>query len=135
MAEYIVKVASEKKRLPANNGMGEKLIISLEFESGERAEWKTIPTTTIPATGAVLDGTLEDGPYGKVFKKTSAAFGGGGGEKFSPETQKRIIQQATLKVAIEYCKAKVYLKKMDDFTVDDVCKIAHAIRADVEKIT
>jgi hypothetical protein len=107
------------------------------LEDGEYAELVQKRDSPAPTVGQTLYGELTRQNGRWKFKKDKPAFGGGGGQSFSrsPDQQKQIIQQSCLKVAVEYLKAKVLLKKMEDFTVDDVDRIATAFRERVEGVS
>ncbi len=53
----------------------------------------------------------------------------------SPQDTRQIVRQHSQKVAMQYITAKAYLKRIEDFTVEDVCKIAAAFQADAESVS
>jgi hypothetical protein len=85
MPTYTVTAAEEKKRVDGKYGPMVVFNLRLKGPDGieHTAEWFTKATTPLPAPGTSLEGDLEDGQYGKSFKKAKPAngFSGGGGAK------------------------------------------------------
>lgn len=103
MTAFTVKAASKKKDVDGKHGPMQ--VIALTFDDGTQAEWFTKASTPVPAPGSTLDGELEDGQYGKKFKKAFAGGGGGrGGQGLSKEEwaakDKRIARAGVLQAVV-----------------------------------
>jgi hypothetical protein len=99
MPTYAVTAAEEKKRVDGKYGPMVVFNLRLKGPDGieHTAEWFTKATTPLPAPGTSLEGDLEDGQYGKSFKKAKPANGFGGRE---PRDSGRIERQHSQEMAI-----------------------------------
>lgn len=83
-----------------------------------------------PKVGDILEGTVEDGPYGKKFKKDrplgfAGRSGGFAPRPEDPEKQKMIVRQNALGNAVTFQAELAKLKKDGDlFTTDNVIMVA-----------
>lgn len=130
MATYTVQSASQKKTVDGKYGPMQ--VIALTFSDGTEAEWFTKATTPLPAAGSTLEGDLEDGQYGKSFKKAKPAggFSGSGGsakdayweakEARDLRNDRRMgrahAQEMAIRVAVGagYFQGEVVRQKLDD---------------------
>jgi hypothetical protein len=101
MPNYTVTAAEEKKKFDGKYGPMVVFTLRLKGSDGieHTAEWLTKATTPLPATGTSLEGDLEDGQYGKSFKKAKPANGFSGGG-MSPERQAAVQRQHSQEMAI-----------------------------------
>lgn len=125
---YTVKSATKTKDVTLEGkGAFQSVALILADPTGERieAEWFTKSTTVLPVPGAQLDGTVEDGPYGKKFKKAFAPAGGGGfGRPRDPKDTAAIVRQHSQHMALLYAQAKAQAGGLPvDFTVEQLRKI------------
>jgi hypothetical protein len=99
MPTYAVTAAEEKKRVDGKYGPMVVFNLRLKGPDGieHTAEWFTKATTPLPAPGTSLEGDLEDGQYGKSFKKAKPANGFGGRE---PRDSGRIERQHSQEMAL-----------------------------------
>lgn len=84
MSEYRIEAVSSETRT-YDTKYGQMVSYKLKLEGVDApVELGQKTTTPAPQAGATLSGHVEDGPYGKKFKKEQAQFGGGSG--FTPQT-------------------------------------------------
>jgi hypothetical protein len=102
--KFTVVEATKKKDVEGRNGPMQVIGLGLIDEAGTAvaAEWYTRADTALPQPASTLDGDVEDGPYGKKFKKAAPAFGGGGGfRQKDPAERRSIAMQSSLTRAVE----------------------------------
>ena len=92
--------------------------------------------TAEPAIGTQIEGTIEDGQYGKKFKKMlQSGAPGPGGKSMSPQTEMQIRHMHAQKCALQYAILRQAQGKLpSEFWLDDLFKIATEFRKDVEAV-
>lgn len=104
--EYVVVSAMRSGEYQTQYGKMVKYLTMFEGEQ-EGCEWSMKPESPVPQPGDKVFGHIENGQYGKKFKKVSQGGGGGGGFRGeSPEKQANISRQNALTNAVSYCIAK-----------------------------
>ena len=103
MATYTIVTAEHKKDLTLDHGDFKVYALSLQGQDGT-VELKQKAASPPPAQGQRIDGTIEDGPYGKVFKKEFAPRTGGGGK--SPKESAQIARMNAQTQALKYWELK-----------------------------
>ena len=103
MPTYTIVTAEHKKDLQLDHG--EFKVYSLILQGEDKpVELKQKAASAPPAQGQRIDGTIEDGPYGKVFKKEFAPRTGGGGK--SPKESAQIARMNAQTQALKYWELK-----------------------------
>lgn len=86
-----------------NGQYGPMKSYQIQFEGSD--DWVKLnqkPDSSAPTIGQELEGTIEDGQWGKRFKKAPGASGGfSGGRSSDPEQRGSIERQSSLKAAVE----------------------------------
>ena len=122
MPTYTIVTAEHKKDLQLDHG--EFKVYSLILQGEDKpVELKQKAASPPPAQGMRLDGTIEDGPYGKVFKKEFQARGGFGGAP-DPKREARIVRQHSQEMAIYWFEV---LKRHDMLTPEQQAKGARYV--------
>lgn len=104
---------------------GKTLKYTLMLEGEQTSvELNQKPTTPAPKAGDTISGTIEDGQYGRKFKKETQSNGFSGGTKSDPAIQKAIIRQNALTNAVNYCVAKAQLDKNYKLEGKEVIQVA-----------
>jgi len=122
--EYKIINAMPAGEFEGRFGKTLKYTLMLEGEQTS-VELNQKPTTPAPKAGDVITGTIEEGPYGRKFKKESQSGGFGGNGKSDPAIQKAIIRQNALTNAVNYCIAKATMTKDEKYlTGKEVIQVA-----------
>lgn len=97
---YTVEAITGNDEKP-DKGYGPMRSIFMNLSGEGRVEWYTKAATQPPAIGSQLTGMVEDGQYGKKFKKAKPANGFGGGPRpEDPVRSKRILRMHSQDMAI-----------------------------------
>lgn len=121
--EYKIINAMPAGEFEGKFGKTLKYTLMLEGEQTS-VELNQKPATPAPKAGDVITGTIEEGPYGRKFKKESQSGGFGGNGKPDPATQKAIIRQNALTNAVNYCIAKTQSDKTYELSGKHIVEVA-----------
>ena len=125
MPTYTVKSINRQKSWKGKYGDMVSYYCILENEGGNQAEVEIAQkvTTPAPTVDQKIEGTVEDGDYGKKLKKAQPQGGGGGGFKSgpkSPEERKSIERQVAAKCATDLVIAKAIGLDELKLTIDTI---------------
>ena len=136
MPTFTVKSAQHRRAVTNQHGDFQVIGLTLVNGDGEPkgVEWFTKATTPIPEEGATLEGTIENGQYGPVFKKAKPAFNGGGGRGRDPKESAQIVQQHSQEMALLYARLQFDRGALpDNFNLEQLLVIAAKFAADAKE--
>jgi hypothetical protein len=139
--KFTVVEATVTKEVPDGKfGPMKSVTLGLVDEAGAavQAEWFTKAETPLPQPGSSLEGDLENGPYGKKFKKAAGQFAGGGGfRQKDPAERRSIAMQSSGARGTDIVCALISSGAWKPDSADDAAKaalrIAHQFYAAVQK--
>ena len=118
MPTYTVKAINRQKNWSGKFGDMVSYYCLLENGEGNQAEVELAQkvSTAAPQVGQSLEGTVENGEYGKKFKKAQPAGGGfrGGPRPDDPATRDSIERQVAVKAAAEVFAGQNKLPSEDE---------------------
>jgi hypothetical protein len=143
MPIYTVNRADFKKNYPGREG-GEFSVYDVEVKGEDdmytQAELVQKSTTTPPAVGDSIDGTISPGKFGMQLKRNYAQNAGGGGfqgRERDPKVQKQIVRQSCQKTAAVLCQVLSHQQKLPaDFGPSNMgfyFSLVDALQADVDR--
>lgn len=139
MPTYRVEKAQEAKRLPPKDDRPELAVHAYTLsENGDTYDVERVAklTTPLPAVGSMIEGTIEDGRFGKRFKPTTA--GGNGFRKRDPSETRRIERQHAQHMALQYIAIKASIGALPSvgdkqgFDLSDVFTLADQFDRDLD---
>jgi|SRR6185437_8704978 len=137
MPTFTVRGVEKRKQFTTKHGSTlQSYALTLEDSDKQlvQVELNQKLETAEPAIGAQIEGTVEDGQYGKKFKKALAGAPGGG-KGMSPQTEAQIRHMHAQKCALQYAILRQAQGKLPgEFGLDDLFKIATKFREDVEAV-
>jgi hypothetical protein len=137
MATFVIRGVEKKRQFDTQHGTFQAYALTLEAadKSLVTAELVQKPETAQPAIGASVEGTLEDGQYGKRFKKDRAPGAPGGRAPVDPKRETRITHMHAQKCALSYAHLRQAQGKLPaEFGLQDLFIVAKKFREDVESI-
>jgi hypothetical protein len=140
MATFTIRDVEKRKQFTTKHGSTLQSY-GLTLEDGEKqlipVELNQKLETAEPVIGATIEGTVEDGQYGKKFKKEQANSSGGfgGGKGRDPKMEAQIRHMHAQKCALSYAHLRQAQGKLPDkFELRDLFLIASRFREDVEAV-
>jgi|SRR6185437_8525040 hypothetical protein len=138
MATFTIWKVEKKKQFTTQHGTFQAYSLTLEAEDKSHivAELVQKPETAEPVAGTEIKGTLQDGQYGKKFKKEQQQFQERTGGQSDPKKETRITHMHAQKCALSYAHLRQAQGRLpDEFGLEDLFNIAARFRADVESVT
>jgi hypothetical protein len=130
-------ISATDKDLP---GKGWFTSYKLVLQSGETAELFQRKESPPPKAGDLIDGVVEDGPYGKKIRKNAKLGAGGGFRPRDPKETAAIQRQHSQDMAVQIAVAAGWFKQdwnphneQDAATLKDLARLTDWFQRDIQR--